>query len=140
MIRSSLGILLLAICSHSALAQSAPVRKLDPAVEKLLRERVALLRDVVEVQQQSFEIGRVTLSDVAYARQLLAAAELELAANAAERVKIREALVKTLTDVENNVKGQVEGGARPTVDLKMARATRLRAEADLLTERKSAPK
>jgi uncharacterized protein (UPF0264 family) len=140
MIRFCLGILLLVFCCHSALAQSAPVRKLDPAVEKLLRERLALLREVAEVQQQNFELGRATLSDVAYARQLASAAELELAATAAERIKVREALLKSLKEVEEMVKAQVEAAIRPTVDLKMATATRLRAEADLLTERKSAPK
>jgi hypothetical protein len=137
MIRSCLAVLLLAIICQSAGAQ---VKKMDPAVEKLLRERVALLKEVVDAQMTNFETGRANLDDIAYARQVLFAAELELAPTSAERIKIRESLLKDLTDLENRVKAQVEAAVRPTLDFKMARATRLRAEADLLTERKAATK
>lgn len=126
--------LLLTLQPQPAAAQT----KLDPEVEALLQERLTALRDLVELQQEQFKIGIITLNVVLTAEIALGQAELELAKTAAERIKIRENLFKKAQEFEKVIVAYVDGGRGNRTHLLQAKAARLRAHADLLQEKKSA--
>lgn len=126
--------LLLTLQPQPAAAQT----KLDPEVEALLQERLTALRDLVELQQEQFKIGIITLDVVLTAEIALGQAELELAKTAAERIKIRENLFKKAQEFEKVIVAYVDGGRGNRTHLLQAKAARLRAHADLLQEKKSA--
>jgi outer membrane protein TolC len=137
MFRTCLGMLLLVCICQSSFAQGG---KLDANVAKLLQERLTLLRESADLQQKNYDLGRVTFSDLVFIRQQVAAAELELAATPADRLQARESLLKHARELEAAVKARFDEGLVSSLDLKMAQAARLRAEADLLLERQAAPR
>jgi len=135
MLRICVIALLLGITAVAANAQSP---KFDGEVEKLLQERVELLREVAKMKREMYVVGRADLLDVLAAIRLKNEAELELAATTADRMRIREALLKDSQELEMSAKGRFEAGVTSTVEWKMAQAARLRAQADLLLEKKAA--
>lgn len=118
-------------------ATTAQDRKLDPAVEKVLRERLTVLQEAAKLTHESHRRGSLAFTGVMAADQAVLEAELELAPNAAERVRIRESLLQHAQELEKTVEQLVKGGEAPQMDLLTARANRLRAQADLLLERKA---
>ena len=119
-------------------AVMAQDRKLDPEVEKVLRERVTVLQEAARLTHESHRRGTIAFTRVMAADQAVLDAELELAPSAAERVRIRESLLQNLQELEKTVEQLVQSGEAPQMDLLNARANRLRAQADLLLERKAA--
>lgn len=111
--------------------------KLDPEVEAVLRERLTLLREAVKLTRDQFQIGVVTFSVVLDAETKLGNAELELASTTAERIRVRENLLKTAEELEKVITAYVEGGRMSQTELLTAKAAKLRAKADLLLEKKA---
>ncbi len=142
MLRSCVFGMLFVIASQVAFAQQPepPVqsRKLDPEVEKVLRERLAALREVAELQRELFKVGRIGFVEMNVAARAPFEAELELAASLTERIRIREAQLKNAQDLEEITEARADMGFGSRLDVKIATAARLRAQADLLIEKKSA--
>ena len=111
---------------------------IDPDVEKILRERLVVLTEAFKLQQESYRKGEGSFERVLGAARVLSDARLELAGNAQERIKIREEIVANARALEETVRKIFEGQQGSQADLLNAKASRLRAEADLITERKSA--
>lgn len=115
-------------------------KKLDPEVEAILRERLTVLREAVKITREQFQIGQITFAVVLDAETKLGNAELELAATAADRIRVRESLLKTAEELEKIIAAYVEGGRMSQTELLSAKAAKLRAKADLLLEKKAAPR
>lgn len=113
-------------------------KKIDPEVEAVLRERLTVLRDHAKLVREQFQLGTVTMGVVLEAETKVGFAELELAATAAERVRVREGLLKSAEELEKMIAAYVEGGRMSRTELLAAKAARLRTYADLLIEKKSA--
>jgi outer membrane protein TolC len=113
-------------------------QKLDPEVEAVLRERLAALSDAAKFSREKYQMGTITFDRVLAAEINLGQAELELAATSAERVRIREALLKKAEEFEKVVETYIEAGRQSHMELLLAKAARLRAKADLLLEKKAA--
>jgi outer membrane protein TolC len=119
--------------STAALAQQPA---LDPEVEKILRERLAVLEEAARLFQQAYSAGQTSLAGTLSANKELFEAQLELARTPAERVQVREQILKNAEALEQAVEKIVQAGEGPRMDLLRARAARLRAQADLVQERK----
>jgi outer membrane protein TolC len=140
--RCSLGAMLLSlatlfICTAPAVAQQ---RKTDPEVEAILRERVKVLREAADLLQDRHKNGGTNVDQVMDAERAVIEAELDLALSTPERIKLLEKLVENATAFEKLVERRHEVAAASTVDLRVATAIRLRAQADLLLAKKSAPR
>ena len=117
---------------------TADERRLDPEVEKTLKERLSLLQEAAKLQRQVYQSGQASLSSVVSADRAVLDAELELAPTSAERLKVREAILKNAETLEQMVEQLVKTAQATHLELLTARAHRLRAKADLLIEQKSA--
>jgi outer membrane protein TolC len=130
--------LAIAIAALLVMPQLASAQmKLDLEVEAVLRERLTLLREAVKLTRDQFQIGVVTFSVVLDAETKLGNAELELASTTAERIRVRENLLKTAEELEKVITAYVEGGRMSQTELLTAKAAKLRAKADLLLEKKA---
>ena len=136
MFRACLVALVLFAGAHTA---SAQIRRFDPEVEAVLQERMGVLRDVAKELKEFYEMGVLNYSDVIEADQRIAEAELELAKTREDRIRAREALLKYAEALEDILKVKVQKETANLFDLYLAKAARLRAKADLLLEKKSAP-
>jgi len=128
-------VLPLALLMQPAAAQD---RKLDPDVERLLRQRLTVLEEVANLEEQAYRTGSTSFSSTLVARQAVLEAKLELAKDAAERVQIREEMLKSAQALERAAEALTKAAEAPRTNLLAASANRLRAEADLLLERKAA--
>ena len=115
----------------------AQERTIDPDVEKLLRERLAVLEEVEKLRSEAHRSGLTGFTSVLAANQAVLEAKLELAKNAAERVQVREQFLKNAEMREKALETLAKSAEAQRVGLLSARADRLRAEADLLLERKT---
>jgi outer membrane protein TolC len=106
----------------------------DPAKEKL-KERLAVLSEIVGLRQASYQLGESSLDDVLQAQTNLSESELELAATAAQRITILEHLVSVTKQREEYATRLAQEQAVSKVDLLTVKAALLRAEADLLRAR-----
>ena len=127
-----LGMLLLL---RPAVAQD---RALDPEVEKLLRQRLVVLEEAAKLTQEAYRAGQTNFTGTLAAQQAVLEAKLELAKGAAERVLVREEMLKNAQALEQITEQLASAAEVSRMSLLGAKANRLRAEADLLQERKVA--
>ena len=111
---------------------------IDQEIEKVLRERLAVLQEAAKLRREGYQAGEVTLTSALASDQDVLQAELELAKSVADRVRIREETLKTAETIEKAVAELVKRNESPRTDLLSARANRLRVSADLMLERKAA--
>lgn len=137
MIRQTVApfLVLLAACTGTVSAQD---KSLDTDVENILRERLAILQEMANLRRDAYRTGEATLHSTLAADQTLLDAQLELAKNPAERVRIREEMVKLAETLETSARNLLVTKEGSQIDLLSARAHRLRAAADLMLERKAA--
>lgn len=128
----------LLLCLLVAASVEAQDKAIDPDVEKILRERLVVLQEAAKLQREAHRSGAAAFSATIDADRAVLDAELELATTKAERVRIREAMLKTATTLEMTVSELAKAAETTQADVLRARANRLRAEADLALERKSA--
>ncbi|WP_254508921.1 hypothetical protein [Anatilimnocola floriformis] len=133
--------LLAAVFSFGALqSPAAPASSLPADVAKLLRERLEHLRYCANAEKELYDTGRGTLERLIHANRQVVEAELELASTPAERIQARETLLKHAETLELSAKTRHDAGLISTADLRSAQAMKLRAQADLLLEKKAAAK
>ena len=129
----------LLLCLLVSASFEAQGQGLDPDVEKILRERLVVLRETAKLQREAHRIGAAALTAIVETDKTVLDAELELAATKAERVRVREEMLKIAETLETTVSQLAKANEAPHVDMLRARANRLRAAADLALERKTAP-
>jgi hypothetical protein len=124
------------LCLFLTTASFAQEPAIDPDVEKILRERLAVLEEAARLLQQAYAAGQTSLAGTLDANKELFEAQLELARTPAERVQVREQILKNAETLEQAVEKIVQAAEGPRMNLLRARAARLRAQADLVQERK----
>ena len=134
----------LGVCAAFAVISArAEPKDADPApdaekITALQKERRDLLREVVNSAEEGHRTGVLAYSAVSRAMTAWLNAELDLAANHAERVAVREKILTHAENVEKTAGEAFKVGNADRTDLLEAKAARLQAEIDLLRER--APK
>ncbi len=103
----------------------------SPAVKKLLKERVAALKDCVEGEEALLKAGRGSPERVVGAAVELAEAELEIADTAEKRREIRLRIFKLAVGLEELAKARRAAAVGDLQDVLKARAFRLKAEIEL---------
>lgn len=104
-------------------------------VRKLLEERRDVLTTLVEIRQGLYRNALAPLDSFLRARKELLGAELDLASTPQERVAAYESLLQNAEQMEQTVKAQKEAGQSSEDKVLECRAERLKAQADLMTER-----
>ncbi len=97
------------------------------SARNLARERVKLAREVKEISQQQYQVGRVEFEAVLRASKALMEAELDAADSKAARLDILAALVRGQEDVARIVTALVESARKSPRELAEARAAVLEA-------------
>ena len=126
----------LVLCLLISASVEAQGQGLDPDVEKILRERLVVLQETAKLQREAHRIGRAALTAIVETDKTVLDAELEL--TKAERVRVREEMLKIAESLETTVSQLAKANEATHVDMLRARANRLRAAADLALERKTA--
>lgn len=125
-----------------ALGLLSPVKGADnasePEVEKILPERVSVLQEAAKLRRDSYRVGASSLRSVLTADGEVIEAELELARTSEDRLRLREKMLELAKSLESATAELVKSSEIPSIELLSARANRLRAEADILIERKAA--
>ena len=113
-------------------------RNLDPEVETILRERLGLLQEVAKLRHEAYRSGSASLASTLASDQAVLEAELELAKSPGDRVRVREEMLKVAETLEKAAEKLSQASEAPRMNLLAARASRLRATANLVLERKTA--
>lgn len=100
-------------------------------VKKLLKERIAALRNALEVETASYKAGKGAWSSLTSAAVELATAELELADTAEKKRAILLTVFKLAEEMDERAVLRIESGVGELADHFKARAFRLKAEIDL---------
>jgi outer membrane protein TolC len=128
------AVVMLTFClalAPQAHAQTGPKKELggDAKVQKLLKERLALLKQIVDETEKAFRMGNgVSVEDFLRAQQAYHKAELELCETDKERIAILEKLVTLAMENERVVSAQVASGSVPHSAVLTASVNRLDAE------------
>lgn len=122
-----------------SLSVAGAERKLSPDVAMVLQQRLVLLQEAAMLAHASYRQGEQRLTVVLAANQQVLEAELELAATHADRLKIRQAMLKNAETLEATVEALFKSAEASRMDLLSAQANRLRMKADLVIEQNSAP-
>jgi outer membrane protein TolC len=112
-------------------AQTGPQKELggDAKVQKLIKERLALLKLIVDDTEKAHRMGKgVSAEDFLRAKQAYHKAELELCETDKERIAVLEKLVALAMENERVVSAQVAAGSVPHTAVLTASVNRLNAE------------
>jgi outer membrane protein TolC len=126
-----------------ALAAGAPAAATandskGPKLQGLLKERVAILRDLVKATIADYRTGKISFDRLHQARKTLLHAELELCESDKERIALLEKMVTLAKEQEESASQLYRTGAVPHSDVLMAAADRLDAEIALERARSKA--
>ncbi len=108
-------------------------------VKELQQERIATLKQLVDVNAKLFQSGTVPLDAVLEARALVCEAELEAAEKQSDRITLHKNLVDLLKQMEDVAKHRFETARSSPAPLLKIRARRLKAEIDLERAKAKAP-
>ena len=132
---AAVGLLVVA----SQWAQGQPALAPPPAEDEertLLKERLAVLEQIVEGVIARHKSGNADMKAVLEAQEEVARAKLELAESPAERIAALEELLALATRAEKTAAAQHEAVLVSKMDVLIATAHRLRVAADLAKEKK----
>ena len=126
--------------SHSTPAQAADAaRPKDVSIKELLKERLAVLRELSDQTAKEYETGRVSFDRVHQARRAVMDAELELCESGKERLAILEKIAAQARESEKTAEQRYETGNAPRSDVLAATAGRLEAEIALERAKSKVP-
>ncbi len=121
--------------SHGEEPGASNAAAVEPLVE-LMQERRAVLEQLVKVQSESYQRGEAGFESVVTAREDLLHAELELETRREERIKLLETFVEVAAQWEKMVMQRYRAGHVSVADVLKGRALHLKAQVDLLRERR----
>jgi hypothetical protein len=111
----------------------------DSKLKKLLKERLATLRELAKQTTADYQTGKVSFDRVHQAMRAVLNAELELCESDKERITALESIVAHAKEYEKFAAQRYRNGAAPASDVLMARAGRLEAEIALERVKSKAP-
>ncbi len=100
-------------------------------IQKLLEEQRAVLKEAVQLAVREYRTGRVDFDSVLELRRDLLIAELELAANREERIKLHEEFVELANEFEKVATERFRSGQGTQVNVLKAKAAVLQSRIDL---------
>ncbi|HEY2414616.1 MAG TPA: hypothetical protein VGI40_20380 [Pirellulaceae bacterium] len=103
----------------------------EAKVKQLQKDRLDVLKQIVEDKERAFRNGGIPLSDCASAYQQMFEAELAICADDAERIKVREKMLERAKADEEIVSRLFRAGEARTWDHQAAIARRLAIEIEL---------
>lgn len=109
-------------------------------VKDLLKERLAVLREVANLTAQDYQTGKASFDRLHHARMAVVSARLELCDTDRERVGILEEGVALARDNEKTAAALYQAGKAPASDPLLAKAGRLEAEIALEKTRVKTPR
>ncbi len=127
--------LILLLTSGVLSAAEEPKSPSADAARDVLKERLTVLAEIVELQRKAYELGEVQFNSVLTAETDLLSAKLELAQTPAERITILETMVENARRLEEVVERLSQAREATAMDRLKAKAFRLRVQADLLRAR-----
>lgn len=95
-------------------------------LDELRMERLELLRQLLKMSEEQYEVGTIRINAVMVAQQELLSAELEAADSREARIRIlsdQVAVAKKLEEISN---AQFEQGLAPQIDFLQAKSIRLK--------------
>jgi hypothetical protein len=110
----------------------------DSEMRKLLKERYNASLRVVQYRFRQWSFGKATLEVLFEAQRLHFTAQLELADDAKDRVKIYEAFVSQAQEVEKLTKAKFEASMATDADVAEATYWRVDAQIQLLRHKEKA--
>lgn len=102
--------------------------KSTPALSMLQNERLAVLSQLKPLTEEWYSIGKTSINAVHQVRLHLLEAQLELATQTKEQVKLREGFAKEAEEWEQKTAKSVKDGHKPGIDAVIAKAFRLDAQ------------
>jgi hypothetical protein len=103
----------------------------ETRVKELQKERLDILKKIVELKDQAFRHGEVPFLDRSHAYQQMFEAELALCENDADRIKVREKMLEQAKGDEELVSRLARAGEVGPFDLPTVVAKRLTIEIEL---------
>jgi outer membrane protein TolC len=116
---------------RSGLADSPRAQAGEPKnakIKKLLKERLAVVREIAKQTGQEYRIGKVSFDRVHQAQRAVLHARLELCESDKERLAVLEEALALATEYEKTAAQLYQTGRVPASDALQARAGRLEAE------------
>lgn len=116
-------------------AKVSPQEQIAESVKKvkeLQAERIAALRELVDINRRLFQHARIEFAEVIDAQGLLFEAELEAAEKESDRIAIYQNMVDLLKQDEQFAAGRVERAQGSSAAVFKIRAKRLQAEIRLV--------
>ena len=103
----------------------------EARVKELQKERLDVLKKIVELKDQAFRHGEVPFLDRSHAYQQMFEAELALCDNDADRIKVREKMLEQAKEDEELVSRLARAGEVGPFDFPTVVAKRLAIEIEL---------
>jgi outer membrane protein TolC len=117
------------------LSRKERIEKSAKKVKELQRERIATLKQMVDVNSRLEERGMVSLEEALEARVLLLNAELDAAEKESDRVTLYKKIVDVLKGYEKFAEERVKNAGGTPVPILKVKARRLEAEIHLEQEK-----
>jgi outer membrane protein TolC len=108
-------------------AKSLPAK----TVKELQKERIATLKEAVDVIAELYKIQRAPPEEVTEARLLLLKAQLDAAEKESDRITLYKKIVDVMKEEEIVVESRFQGARVSPYSVLKAKARRLKAEIDL---------
>ena len=125
----AVGVLLIGPANSQEDSGKAGTREVTSAkVKELQSERIAVLKEMAEVTDVLYRKARAEAGPVFEARRLLLTAEVELAQNDADRIKLYENFVAAMKEYEEFTTARKQAARGTEADVLKAKAVRLEAE------------
>lgn len=132
------GFAALAVAAETP-ARSAAGEPANAKLEELLRERLAVLREVAKLTAAEYRIGKASIDRVHHAQAAVLAARLESSESDKDRLAVLAEAVALAKDNEKTAAQLYETGRVPASDPLVAKAGRLEAEIALERARAKLP-
>ena len=115
-------------------ADESPAPKRSPTLEALQLQRIATLREIVQVMEDQYSTGQNDLASVLRAKHNLLRARLEHAVEKTQRLQLLQEQLEEFRQLETVVQTKVDAGIVTNVQLLSVRAERLAAQIELVRE------
>jgi outer membrane protein TolC len=126
-----IALILVAALTAASSTQDKPSNQIEESAKKikdLQKERIAVLKELVDHLDTRYKSGTASFEEVLEARILLFKAELETAEKGSDRISLYTKMIDTLNQAEQVAKAQFGVGKVTTGDVLKIKARRLEVE------------
>ena len=129
-----LGMVVILMTGAAFSAEQAQTKQGAGQAETKLRERLAVLEEIVKLEMAVFKQGEGSFLAVLLARRDVVLAKIEMTNDPNERIEVRTQHVQIAREIEELCQKGFEEKSISRLELLRAKAARLKAEADLADE------